>query len=63
VHTAIGENFRSKIETKRDLPPLGIRAIYLEAWDQLVAGTAPFRGKPPLPAEFRDDEEPAVLKA
>ena len=63
VHTAIGENLAQKIETKRDLSQLGVRAIYLEAWDQLVAGTGPSRGRPSLPAEFRDDENPADLKA
>jgi hypothetical protein len=63
VHTAIGENFAQKIETKRDLPPMGVRAIYLEARDKLAAGTAPNRGHASLPAEFRDDENPADLKA
>jgi hypothetical protein len=54
VHAAIGENFRSKIETKRDLPPLGIRAIYLEAWDQLVG--------PPAAASLRSPRSSATMK-
>jgi len=63
VHAAIGENFRQKIETKRDLPTAGVQAIYLEAWEQLVAGTAPNRSsRPSLPAEFRDDENPKELR-
>jgi len=64
VHAAIGENFRQKIETKRDLPAPGVQAIYLDAWENLVAGTQPNRGgRPSLPTEFRDDEMPADLKA
>ena len=31
VHAAIGENFRQKIETKEDLPPEGVVAIYRDA--------------------------------
>lgn len=63
VHAAIGENFRQKVETKKDLAPMGVQAIYNEAWDLLVSGEGPARhGKPALPTEFRDDETPAELK-
>jgi hypothetical protein len=62
VHTAIGENFAQKIETKEDLPPAGVQAIYLDAWDKHAAGTAPNRGRPSLPAEFREDEKQAELR-
>src|ERR1039458_4572621 len=32
VHAAINANFEQKIETKRDLPPAGVKAVYDEAW-------------------------------
>jgi hypothetical protein len=64
VHTAIGANFEQKLDTREDLAPEGVRAIYLDAWEKIVAGTAPSRhGHTPLPAEFRDDEDPATMKA
>jgi PD-(D/E)XK nuclease superfamily len=64
VHAAIGENFRQKIETQRDLPAADVRALYREAWDLLVAGEFPdVFGRPKLPAEFAGDEDAATLKA
>lgn len=63
VHAAIGENFLQKIETRRDLPAEGVRAIYLEAWDRLAAGTRARHGHTALPAEFREDEIPEEMKA
>jgi RecB family exonuclease len=65
VHAAINANFEQKIETREDLPAAGVKAIYTEAWDLLVKGEYPPRyqgGKPALPTEFRDDEEPGELK-
>ena len=65
VHAAINANFEQKIETKRDLPPIGVKAVYDEAWQLMVKGEYPARyqgGKPSLPTEFRDDEEPGELK-
>jgi len=65
VHAAINANFEQKIETKRDLPPISVKAVYDEAWSLLVKGEYPARyqgSKPALPTEFRDDEEPAELK-
>jgi hypothetical protein len=62
VHAAINANMEQKIETKADLPAPGVKAIYDEAWDLLVKGEYPSRyqgGKPALPTEFRDDEDPA----
>jgi hypothetical protein len=65
VHAAVNANFEQKIETKHDLPPIGVKAVYGEAWQLLVKGEHPARyqgGKPSLPTEFRDDEEPGELK-
>jgi len=65
VHAAINANFEQKIETKRDLPPMGVKAIYDDAWQLMVKGEYPPRyqgGQPSLPTEFRDDEDPAELK-
>ena len=31
VHTALGENFAQKIETKLDLAPIGVEALFLDA--------------------------------
>lgn len=65
VHAAINANFEQKIETKRDLPPSCVKAVYDEAWSLMVKGEYPARyegGKPSLPTEFRDDEDPAELK-
>lgn len=64
VHAAIGANLEQKLETKRDLAPIGVQAIYNDAWSLLVRGESPDRsGKPELPTEFRDDEDPEELKA
>jgi hypothetical protein len=65
VHAAIGANLEQKMDSYRDLPPAGVQAIYLDAWDLLVKGVYPGRhgGDPSLPVEFRDDENPAELKA
>jgi CRISPR/Cas system-associated exonuclease Cas4 (RecB family) len=65
VHAAIGANFEQKMETRVDLPGAGVQAIYNEAWDLLVKGEypSPHGGKPSLPTEFRDDENPVDLKA
>jgi len=38
VHAAINANFEQKIETKRDLPPIGVKAVYDEAWQLMVKG-------------------------
>jgi hypothetical protein len=63
IHAALGENSRQKIETKQDLSPAGVKAIYREAWDLLVKGEYPDPfGRPKLPTEFRDDEDPGQLK-
>jgi hypothetical protein len=41
VHAAIGENFRQKIETKKDLPLAGVKALFREAWAVLVKAEFP----------------------
>ena len=43
VHAAINANFEQKIETQRDLPPAGVKAVYDEAWGLLVKGEYPPR--------------------
>ena len=52
VHSALGENFAQKVETREDLPTPGVLALLREAWtderDQ---------------AEFRDEENPQELAA
>jgi len=65
VHAAINANMEQKVETKQDRPPAGVKAVYDQAWDLLVKDEYPARyqgGKPSLPTEFRDDEEPGDLK-
>jgi putative RecB family exonuclease len=52
VHKAVETNFRDKLETGRDLPLAGIRALYREAWAKLAPET-----------EFRDDEDAGELAA
>lgn len=52
VHDTLAENFTQKIETRRDLDAAGAKAIYRLAWDQMA-----------VEAEFRDDEDPAALRA
>jgi RecB family exonuclease len=63
VHAAIGENFRHKVETKRDLDAAAVKALYNDAWYKMVRGdwTTPW-GKPELPTEFRDDEMPEDMR-
>jgi len=65
VHAAIGANFEQKLDTKEDLPPAGVSAIYRHAWDLMVRGEYPGHNGhgPELPTEFRDDEDPEQLKA
>ena len=50
VHSALNENFAQKVETREDLPTLGVLALFREAWakerDQM---------------EFRDEENPQEL--
>lgn len=52
VHAAIRENFLQKLETRQDLPAAGVAAIYTAAWEERAKET-----------EFRDDEDPATMKA
>ena len=64
VHAAIGENFRQKIETKKDLPFAGVKALFREAWALLVKGEfLDVFGRPKLPPEFAEDEDPETLRA
>jgi putative RecB family exonuclease len=64
VDAAIMANFEQKVDTHQDLPAAGVAALYRDAWDKLVRGEYPGRhGHVALPTEFRDDEEPATLKA
>jgi RecB family exonuclease len=64
VHAAIAENFREKIETKRDMPLAGVRTLFREAWALLVKGEFPdVFGRPKLPPEFAEDEDPETLRA
>lgn len=50
VHAALTENFAEKIETREDLPVIGVRALFREAWAVQCQET-----------EFSDDEDPAEL--
>jgi len=52
VHAAITEHFLQNIETRRDLDAIGVAAIYKAEWDKRAKQT-----------EFRDDEDPAEMKA
>jgi hypothetical protein len=62
VHAAIGENMRQKIETKRDLPRTGVKALFREAWALLVKGEFPdVFGRPKLATEFAGDEDSRQL--
>jgi len=65
LHAALGANFEQKLDTKRDLSPIGVQAIYNDAWGSMVRGEYPGRHgrEPSLPTEFRDDEDAATLKA
>jgi hypothetical protein len=50
VHSALLHNFAQKIETREDLPVLGVLALFRDAWAEECRLT-----------EFRDDEDPAEL--
>jgi CRISPR/Cas system-associated exonuclease Cas4 (RecB family) len=52
VHSAIGENFAQKVDTREDLPTEGVVAIFREAWANEIEQT-----------EFRDEENPHELAA
>jgi len=52
VHSAIGENFAQKVETREDLPTPGVVALFREAWVNERDQT-----------EFRDEENPQELAA
>jgi CRISPR/Cas system-associated exonuclease Cas4 (RecB family) len=47
VHSALGENFAQKVDTREDLPTEGVVVLFREAWTNEIEQT-----------EFRDDEEP-----
>ncbi len=51
VHAALAANFAQKIETKIDLPVIGVIAVYREAWTIMSELT-----------KFRDDENPQDLR-
>jgi CRISPR/Cas system-associated exonuclease Cas4 (RecB family) len=50
IHEALGQNFAQKLETRKDLPPAGLVAIYRSSWQSLQTET-----------EFREDEDPSDL--
>jgi hypothetical protein len=50
VHSALNENFAQKVETREDLPILGVLALFRESWARERDQT-----------EFRDDENPQEL--
>ena len=52
VHSALGENFAQKVDTREDLPAEGVVAIFREAWANEIEQT-----------EFRDEEDPRELAA
>ncbi len=52
VHDALGENFRQKCETKKDLPVSAVKALYRNAWEKLAPET-----------EFHPTEIPGDLYA
>jgi len=52
VHAALTANFAQKIESYEDLPDIGVRALFREAWASECERT-----------EFSDDEDPAELRA
>jgi len=52
VHAALTANFAQKIETREDLPVIGVRVLFREAWAAECQQT-----------EFSDDEDPAELAA
>ncbi len=52
VHSALGENFAQKVETREDLATPGVLAIFRDAWAEECDQT-----------EFRDEESPRELAA
>jgi hypothetical protein len=52
VHSAIAQNFAQKLETREDLPTVGVVALFRDAWAREQDET-----------EFRDDEDPREFKA
>jgi CRISPR/Cas system-associated exonuclease Cas4 (RecB family) len=52
VHSALGENFAQKVDTREDLPTPGVVALFREVWANEIEQT-----------EFRDDENPQELAA
>ena len=52
VHSALGENFAQKVDTREDLPTEGVVALFREAWTNERDQT-----------EFRDEENPQRLAA
>src|SRR5258706_436064 len=52
VHSALGENFAQKVDTREDLPTEGVVVLFREAWANEIEHI-----------EFRDDEEPKELAA
>ena len=50
VHSALGENFAQKVDTREDLPTDGVVALFREAWANESEQT-----------EFRDEENPREL--
>ena len=52
VHSALGENFAQKVDTREDLPTEGVVALFREAWANEIEQT-----------EFRDEENPGELAA
>ena len=72
VHAAIGENFRQKIESKRDLPQTGVVAVFRDAW-RAAAGETQFQtGEDPdelgamgeaLTVKYMDEAAPFVEPA
>jgi hypothetical protein len=51
-HKALEANFLQKLETRRDLPTAAVVGVYRNAWTVMAPET-----------EFRDDEDPAALRA
>jgi hypothetical protein len=52
VHAALAHNFAQKLDSYEDLPTLGVRALFRDAW-----------AIEKEQAEFRDDEDPMKLAA
>ena len=52
VHSAVGENFAQKVDTREDLQTEGVVVLFREAWANEIEQT-----------EFRDEEDPKELAA